>query len=232
MIRRALSATAFATCLAIASASARDAAVGGVLIALSPPEGYCELDAANAADATMIAAVEGMLGRTDNRLLLFSAECGQLADWRAGKRQSLDNVAQHQTSRGLEHVQLPASPEAAIEQHCTQMRAGVDQLLTDMTADMQERAGRILKTVKINEMKFLGVVGQEPRACYAAALLQRSLTEGGTLTPQVTMVATTIVRQRLLYYYLIAPYVSGETVGSMLEQHKANVRRLHSENGE
>jgi hypothetical protein len=232
MIGRALSATALATCLAIASASARDAKVGGVLITLSPPEGYCELDAQNVADATMIAAVDGMLGRTGNRLLLFSAECGQLADWRAGKRQSLDNVTQHQTSRFLEHAQLSASPEATIEQHCTQMRAGADQLLTDMTANVQERADRILKTVKINEMKFLGVVGQEPRACYAAALLQRSPTEGGTLAPQVTMVATTIVRQKLLYYYLIAPYVSGETVGSMLAQHRANVQRLHSENGE
>jgi hypothetical protein len=165
-------------------------------------------------------------------LLLLSADCDQLASWRAGKRQSLDNVAQHQTSRGLEHAQLAASPEATIEQHCTQMRTSADQLLTDMTADVQERAERILKTVKINEMKFLGVVGQEPRACYAAALLQRSLTAGGTDTPQVTVVATTIVRQKLLYYYLIAPYVSGETVDSMLEQHRANVRRLHSENGE
>jgi hypothetical protein len=232
MLRRALSATALVACLTIASASARDAKVGAVSVTLSPPDGYCELDTSNVADATMVASVEGMLGRSDNRLLSLSADCSQLADWRAGKRQSLDNLAQYQTLRGLENARLPTSPEATIEQTCTQMRAGADQLLADLTADAQERAERILKTVKINAMKFLGVVGQEPRACYAAALLQRSLTEGGTDAPQAIVLATTIVRQKLLYYYLIAPYVSGETVGSMLEQHRANVRRLHSENGE
>ena len=99
-----------------------------------------------------------------------------------------------------------------------------------MTADVQARAEKILKTVKINEMKFLGVVGEEPRVCYAA-MLQRFLTEAGTDKTQAIVFAMTIVRQKLVYYYLFAPYVNGATISSMLEQHKANVRRLQGENG-
>jgi hypothetical protein len=197
------------------------------VITLSPPEGYCELDAGNAVDAKMVAAVEGMLGRSGNRLLSLSADCSQLADWRAGKRQLLDNLAQHQTLASWENAQLPA---ATIGEACTQMRARGDQLVADMTPDVRARAERVLKTVKINEMKFLGVVGEEPSVCYAA-MLQRFLTEAGTDKTQATVFATTIVRQKLVYYYLFAPYVNGETISGMLEQHKANVRRLQSDNG-
>jgi hypothetical protein len=227
---RPLIAFAVATLLS-ASVNARDVKVGATSITLSPPQGYCSLDASNTADAKMLAAVEGMLGRTGNRLLLLSADCGQLADWRTGKRQLLDNMAQHQSLIKLENARLSATPEATIEQACARLRKQGEQMVTDMTADVQERADKILKSVKLNEMKFLGVLGEEPRVCYAA-LLQRFLTEVGTEKTQVAVFATTIVRGKVLYYYLFAPYVSGETLSSMLQQHKANVQRLRRDNGE
>jgi hypothetical protein len=229
MIRGALAAVAFAVaaCLASGWAAARDAKLGAAMVALPPPEGYCEFDTSNAVDAKMVAAVEGMLGRSGNRLLSLSADCSQLADWRVRKRQLVDNLAQYQTLASWENAQLPP---ATIGETCTQMRTRGEQLVADMTADVQARAEKILKTVKINEMKFLGVVGEEPRVCYAA-MLQRFLTEAGTDKTQAIVFAMTIVRQKLVYYYLFAPYVNGATISSMLEQHKANVRRLQGENG-
>ena len=44
------------------------------------------------------------------------------------------------------------------------------------------------------------------------------------------MFATTIVRQKLIYYYRLAPYLGGETVAATLEQVKADIRRLRREN--
>jgi hypothetical protein len=227
MMRRVV--TLILACFCVSSASAEDARIGAVSIKLSSPPGYCELNASNAADARMIRAAEGLLDKAGNRLLSLSADCGQLADWRAGKRQLLDNMAQHQTRIGWENVQLPITPEALIKEHCDDMRARGDQTVTAMTPDAQQRVEEVLKTVKINEIKFLGVLGEEPVICYAG-LLQRFVTEDGTDKTQATVFATTVVRQKLLYHYLFAPYVNGETVSTMLEQQKVNVRRLRIEN--
>ena len=72
-------------CVCVSSVSAEDPKIGTVSIRLSAPPGYCELNASNAADARMMSAVEGMLGKMGNNLLSLSADCGQLAEWRAGK---------------------------------------------------------------------------------------------------------------------------------------------------
>jgi len=216
-------------CLVAGAAMAKDAKVGTTTLTLPPPTDYCELDAAQPSDARMVTAVEGMLAPTGNRLLAISADCTQLADWRTGKRPLLDNMAQYQTLVAWENGPLPAAPEATIKEACNHMHAQGEQLVANMTPDIKARAEQVLKTVQVNEMKFLGVVGEEPRVCYAA-MLQKFRTEVGTEKTQVTVFATTVVRSKLVYFYLFAPYVSGDTVTVMLAQQQAHVRRLHGAN--
>lgn len=114
-------ATLLISCFVVVSAAAKDANVGPTMLALPPPTGYCELDAARATDARAVKAVEGML--VGNRLLAFSADCAQLADWRTGKRELLDNIAQYQTLIAWENGPLPAAAETTIKQVCGQLRA-------------------------------------------------------------------------------------------------------------
>lgn len=203
--------------------------VGTTVLALSPPPGFCELDAAQAADARMIGAIARTLAMMGNRLLSLSADCAELAEWRTGKRQLLDNLAQHQTMVSWENARLVVTPQTTIKQTCAEMRARGGQLVSDMASTANERIEEVLKTVKIDEAKFLGVLGEEPLVCYAA-LVQRTATEAGTEKTQLTVFATTIVGQKLIYYYRLAPYLGGETVAAMLEQVKADMRRLRREN--
>ena len=211
------------------SALAKDARVGTVALNLVPPSGYCELDAAQPSDTRMVSAIEGMLGNTGNRLLAVSADCTQLADWRTGKRPLLDNMAQYQTLIAWENGPLPATPEVTIKTVCDQMQAQGEQMVANMAPDVKARAEQVLKTVQVNEMKFMGVVGEEPLVCYAA-MLQKFRTEVGTDKTQVTVFATTVVRSKIVYFYLFAPYVSGATVTEMLAQQKAHIRLLQSAN--
>jgi hypothetical protein len=213
--------------LLLNSASAKEVNVGAVSLNLLPPTGSCDLDAANASDARMLKAVEGMLGSTNNRLLAMSADCAQLADWRAGKRPLLDNFAQYQTLIAWESGPLPQTPDTIIKTACNDMRAQGDQLLAAVAPGVKARAEEVLKTVKINEMKFLGVVGEEPNACYAA-LLQKIHTEIGTDKTQVTVFATTIVKSKLVYLYQFAPYVDGDSVTDLVAQQKSHVGQLRS----
>ena len=214
---------------AVDSAVAKDAQVGIASLSLPPPTDYCELDATQASDERTLKAVEGMLAPTNNRLLVMSADCTQLADWRTGKRRLLDNFAQYQTLIPWENGPLPKAPEAVIKDACNQMRTQGEQLVTDMAPDVKARAEQVLKTVKVNEMKFLGVVGEEPTVCYAA-MLQKLHTEIGTDKTQVTVFATTVVKSKLVYFYLFAPYVSGDSVTDLLAQQQAHVQRLRSAN--
>jgi hypothetical protein len=214
---------------AIPPVLAKDATVGATSLTLPPPSGACELDATKPSDARMLKAVEGMLGPTGNRLLAMSVDCTELADWRAGTRKLLDHIAQYQTLIAWQDGPLPGTPEATIKEACDQMRAQGDKLVTDMEPDVKARAEQVLKTVKINEMKFLGVVGEDPNVCYAA-MLQKFGTEVGTDKTQATVFATTIVKGKLVYFYLFAPYVSGDTVTDLLAQQRAHVQQLQTAN--
>jgi hypothetical protein len=226
MLRRAV--ILLIICLPMA-VTAKEAMIGGVPINLPPPPGYCELDAVKASDAQMLTTVGNLLGASGNRLVLASAECKQLKDWRAGKRTLIDNMAQYQTLVSLENAELPAAPEAAIKELCDQMRAQADQLMDDVADNLKRRAEEAMQDVKFDATEFLGVVAQEPFACYAA-LLQKLKTEGGADRAQVTVFATTVIKNKIVYAYLFAPYVSGDTVTAMLALQKANVDRLQKAN--
>src|SRR5262245_40279465 len=93
--------------------------------------------------------------------LVISAECRQLDDWRAGRRPLLANYAQYQTRMALENSNLPASPTEVIKGTCAQMRAKGESFTTSITPDVQKRFDEVMKTVKINEMKFLGVLSED-----------------------------------------------------------------------
>jgi hypothetical protein len=218
-------------CAVTAAARAETVSVGGVLLRLSPPPDFCALDATHAADARLFDAVARTLADMGNHLLSLSADCTELAEWRSGKRELLDNLAQHQTMTTWEDVLLVVSPQTIIKQTCAEMRSRGGELVSSTTSQANARIEQVLKTVKINEMKFLGVLGEEPLACYAA-LLQRTATEAGREKTQVTVLATTVVRRKLIYYYRSAPFADNRTIEAMLERVTADTRRLHAENSE
>jgi hypothetical protein len=52
----------------------------------------------------------------------------------------------------------------------------------------------------------------------------------GTDIAQAAVFATTIVKSKLVYYYLFAPYVSGQSVIDLLNQLRRNVAALEASN--
>jgi hypothetical protein len=211
------------------AAIAKDAVIGTVSISLPPPAGYCELDGAQASDARMLNSINALLGASGNRLIVASADCKQLKDWRAGKRPLIDNLAQYQTLVSLEGAPLPSAPEAAIKDLCDQMRAQADQLMSDVADNIKERAEQAAEHIKFDEMQFLGVVAQEPLVCYAA-LLQKFKTETGADKAQVTVFGTTVIKGKIVYAYLYAPYVNPDSVTLLLAKQKANIDKLQKAN--
>lgn len=208
-------------------ATAKDVNIGSASVTLTTPKDYCEFDGANAADAGMIKAVEALLD--GNRLLGISANCKQLADWRGGKRALLEDFAQYQTLASMADAASPPAPEQTIKEICANMRAEGEKAVVGMASDMKTRIEQTLKEVKLNQIRFLGVVGEEPGVCYAV-LVQRFKAYNGKDVTQVALYATTFVKGKIVYYYLFAPYQSNFTVPTLLARHKANVAALLAAN--
>src|SRR5262245_43039733 len=107
---------------AIASGAwAADVSIGGVPITLPPPAGFCDLTASQPLDNHALTTLGALLETDGSRLLGVSADCQQLADWRAGKR-LLDDYAQFQTIIARMN-QGVASPKAYIHEMCATLRA-------------------------------------------------------------------------------------------------------------
>jgi hypothetical protein len=209
-------------------AVAKEVNVGTATLVLPAPPGYCELDPTRTAEARAVSVTERML--STNRLLAFSADCEQLAEYRTTKGATpLDNIAQYQTLVSWENRQLPAAPEAVIKRVCEQMRSQGEKVVLDSTPEIKARAEEVLKNVKVNDLQLVGVVAEEPLACYVA-LLKKFSAEFGTEKTSAVLMAATIVNSKLIYCYVYAPYASSATITDTLQQLRTNVAALWAAN--
>jgi hypothetical protein len=214
------------TCCA---AVAKEANVGGTSLNLIPPAGYCDLDESNPSDGRLITAIGNLVRGGGNELLAISANCGQLSDWRAGKRPLLDDIAQYQSPISMMQQTLPGSPEPVIKQNCDSLRKEGERLLSGSLPDIKSRVEKTLERVKISDSSFMGVLAEDATACYAA-VLQKMKTEIGTDKTQVALFAITVVKGKMIFSYLFSPFAGTDTVTSMLTAHKANVAALLAAN--
>jgi hypothetical protein len=216
-----------ALCALCSGAVARRANVGPVTIELPAPAGYCELDEALPTDKPMFDLMRTASPAT--RLLAMSADCKQLRDWRAGRLAGLANYAQHQTVKAWENAPLPVPAAQLIEQTCATLRAQGGDMTAKTGPLVQERLSRAMQEVKLNQMKFMGVLGEEPNACYAA-LLARVKGKDVPEVEQATVFAVTVVKGKVLYYYLFAPFVNAQTLTDMLAKLRVNVGAMEAAN--
>jgi hypothetical protein len=207
---------------------AKDAKVGEASITLTAPPGQCELDAKLPGDAGMLKTTEDTLTGVGNRLLAFYADCKQLTDWRAGKR-LLEDFAQYQTVIAAVEAQAPAAPEETIKELCTKQREEGEKTMSGLSPNLKARIEEAVRGVTVNQVRFLGVVAEEPGVCYAA-MAQRFKAETGKDVTLVAVFASMFLKGKIVHYYLYSPYRSAQTVTAVLAKHKLNVAALLSAN--
>jgi hypothetical protein len=208
---------------------AKEVKVGEASITLTVPAGQCELDPKLPGDARMLQVTEGALTGVGNRLLGFYADCKQLTDWRTGKRPLLEDFAQYQTVIASANAPAPAAPEETIKQLCSKQRQEGEKTMTGLAPDLKTRMEEAVRGVTVNQMRFLGVVAEEPGVCYAA-MAQRFKAETGKDVTLIAVFASMFVRGKIVHYYLYSPYRSAQTVTTVLAKHKLNVSALLAAN--
>jgi hypothetical protein len=223
-----LSRLGFAALLLAAAASsalAAQASIGGVAVNLPPPGGFCELSESNASDKRMITTLTGLLEKSGNKLLGMSADCRQLTDWHGGKRKLLDDYAQYQTPIGS----MDKPPSETVAETCTTLRAEGEKILANQLPDIKARVESTLSQVKMNETRFIGVLGEEPNACYAG-LIQKIHTEAGTDKTQITVFAVSTIKNKSVFTYRFSVYQNSQSVEATLGKIKIDVAALIAAN--
>jgi hypothetical protein len=180
------------------SVMAASITVGGTSVNLPSPTGFCELTQSNASDKRMITTIDGLLSKSGNKLLSMTADCQQLTAWRTSKRPLLDDFAQYQTT--LSQLEASSGSPEPITTTCATLRAEGETLLSNMMPEIKSRIESTVSKVKVNETAFVGVLDEEPTACYAA-LIQKFHTAANTDKTQVTVFATTIIKDKLIFVY-------------------------------
>ena len=219
-----LSRAAFAALILLAgaySASGLEAMLGDVFVTLPPPAGFCELTPRYEFDGRVANDISKLLKQAGIRLLAMSADCGQLADARAGRRRLLDEMAQYQARMAT----IDKQPSESVAQACTTLRTQGNAIMGDINA----RLVGMLEKLKIIESRFIGVLGEDKNACYAA-ILYTLRTDTGTEMTQVEVHAATIIRNRSIGIFRYAAYQNPDTVDAVLAKLKVNVAALIAAN--
>src|SRR6476620_7726439 len=129
----------FLSCSLSVVSMAADVRICDPPLRLPQPTGYCEMDPVLASDGAFIGRLHATMTKTGNRLLVISADCSELRDWRNGKRPDLDHVAQYQTIIELENQPLPDTPEKMTKNFCANMNATAMRSMDYILPDQQER---------------------------------------------------------------------------------------------
>jgi hypothetical protein len=115
-----------------------------------------------------------VMERLGTRLLAFSADCGELADVRAGRRWQFDDVVQYQAQIAA----MNRPPAGSVAQVCEILRARGRAVLADRMQDIKDRIASTLEKIRVNEPSDLGVLAEDSNGCYTG-LIQKLRTEIG-----------------------------------------------------
>lgn len=175
----------------------------------------------------MLTVVGGLVTKAGNTLLSMTADCGQLTAWRAHKRPLLDDYTQYQAATAT--MESSAPPSESIAQTCATLRASGEKFVADSESTTKANVEKVLTKVKINETAFVGVLAEEPTACYAG-MIQKMHTEADTDKTQLIVFAITIVKNKSIFLYRFAAYANSDSVTETLGRMKADVAALYKAN--
>jgi len=206
------------------AALAKQVLMGSTSLNLVPPQGYCDLDEANSRDAQLIALITHSMERGPNKLMAVSADCGELAQFRAGRRNDLERLAHYQASRKHETI---APPPGFIKDACKGLRAEAPDF-TAQTSAIARQVEDVFKGFKSDGLNILGVFGEDNRACYFASVHRYTIQ--GIQQQQLGISATLFVKDRLLFFYNFSPFTSADVIPGLIERHRQDVAALTAAN--
>ena len=196
------------------SASAETLTLAGRTVVLEPPQGYCALDAARPQEAELIAFNERMQ-QPRNHVIMQLADCDELAEFRAGKRQNFGKYGQYFTPVSNGAVKLVTSYARAdfladAAKELPKLDSGA--LVDEVTKKVRENAG-----ADVGGVKFLGVLKEDDAGVYMGiAFGNLSVGNQSLASSSMGVVGLTLVNQVSVSLGLYRVNVGPEAIPDLL----------------
>jgi hypothetical protein len=120
-------------------------------------------------------------------------------------------------------------PKVAIGQICQGLRKRGAQRYQDIPIEDVQRLERLADGLLVNEVRFLGVIGEDENGCYSA-LVEDAQATNGVAKAQAGVYATSLVKGKVVTFYLFAPYGGAETITRLMRTVKATMSDLQLAN--
>lgn len=196
--------------------------IAGKAIELFVPHGQCALDRKQPSDQNAIALVE-RLTAGQNQLHLFSADCTQLSEWRAGGRPTLGEYAQVQSAIQFHSQDLTGREGEVIKSICAATRQQGNQITAGVEADIKNKIEAGKEKIKIENVAMLGALGEDEMGCYVGLII-KGVTEAGVPKSQLCVFANVVLNGKIMYIYRYAETVDQPTADRLLLAVKASAR--------
>jgi hypothetical protein len=197
--------------LAPVDCSAKDVKLGPTSITLTGPPNFCELDETS----PRFKVARELLSNRNLQLAIY-------ADCKSDTKYWLNNFATYVAPTHLINAKIP---ENAIILFCAELRKKGDERFKEIIENRQSDIEQALGGLKINEARFLGVLGEAPTVCYSG-LLQGFASDNGTQRTVLGISATVLVKGRIINYNLYTLFENGGTLQTLLATHRSNVSAL------
>lgn len=183
-------------CLAAAPLRAEtvNVEIDGAAIALEIPVGHCQLDRSRPQERAVIETVERLVATT-NRVLAAFAECGQLTEYREGRRRLLDDFGQYMTP--LRGGRVNMDPAAFAQRMTEESKAQGAQMLQGAESMIRERLDGMRTGIRMGENRLIGVLRTDQRASYLGIVQNLGLPDG-TSKFQLGIITFGLLKQRVV----------------------------------
>lgn len=204
------------------------AKIGDLSLTFALPSAFCRADPSNRIDASWIAAQQRLLPRKQ-RLLVLAANCSQLNARRDDRRGPINDVITVTVPSALANRELPLSRGQLVTQMGVVFRNQGVQRLSSPVNITNRRIAQLARALRANDTTTIGILHQDANGIYLGLLLKRPA-ERGDSALVARVVATTLVRKRMISVTVSASPATQMAIGRALATARAVVDRTIAAN--
>jgi len=176
---------------------------------LTAPQGYCALDPSNAADAPIIRRWQHVFAQAPQQLVVAAVECSQLEAFRKPPLLLVD-FSQALVVYDPRYESAPLPQRAGLPKAlCAHVRQESGQAAGESVEQVEQRMITALATLKTGESQVIGILDEEPAACYVV-VVARAQTVSNAPASVLHVRATSVIQGRILQFYQTAHTADGK----------------------
>lgn len=198
--------------------------IGGAHVDLMPPAGHCFLDETRPRDQQLAGVLRSGFRSGDFRLVGAFADCAQLDDWRRGMRAGFDDYGMLLTPADFVDKALDGPADQHVRTICRMMRARAGGDVPASGQALVRRIDAVLQGAEPGEIRLLGIVGEDDRACYAS-FAQRRDGDTSDAKAMLSVAAISFISGKMIYSTLHAVHEGDQTLRELLVRQRQAVER-------